>query len=235
MSDKDSHKNCISINHICSCIEFSGSNCVDFLNNLLISDLPSLSLNKFHYTALCNPKGRIISSLWIAINDNDNLKLICPTNMKDELINFFNMRKFRLKINIIPNDDQILLDTNGVVDTNVNNNNQIENDNNSKFYHIIIGVNFPWINKENSEMFIPQHVNLDQHEGIMSFTKGCYPGQEIIARMKFLGKIKKRMAVIKNDNQAELLTMFKSRNQVSPIITDNSGNHLVQVIKKLPG
>ncbi|MGB1191670.1 MAG: YgfZ/GcvT domain-containing protein [Pseudomonadales bacterium] len=39
--------------------------------------------------------------------------------------------------------------------------------------------------------FIPQMFNLDYLDGI-SFTKGCYTGQEIIARMKYRGKVKRR-------------------------------------------
>lgn len=40
--------------------------------------------------------------------------------------------------------------------------------------------------------FVPQMVNLDLVGGI-SFTKGCYTGQEIVARMKYLGRVKRRM------------------------------------------
>jgi folate-binding protein YgfZ len=40
--------------------------------------------------------------------------------------------------------------------------------------------------------FVPQMVNLDLLGGI-SFTKGCYTGQEIVARMKYLGRVKRRM------------------------------------------
>jgi folate-binding protein YgfZ len=42
------------------------------------------------------------------------------------------------------------------------------------------------------ENIIPQMANLDLIGGI-SFTKGCYPGQEIIARMHYLGNLKRRM------------------------------------------
>ncbi|SDH96299.1 folate-binding protein YgfZ [Nitrosomonas sp. Nm132] len=42
------------------------------------------------------------------------------------------------------------------------------------------------------EQFIPQMVNLDVIGGV-SFHKGCYPGQEIIARTQYLGKLKRRM------------------------------------------
>ena len=40
--------------------------------------------------------------------------------------------------------------------------------------------------------FVAQMLNLDLLEGI-SFTKGCYTGQEIVARMKYLGRVKRRM------------------------------------------
>ncbi len=40
--------------------------------------------------------------------------------------------------------------------------------------------------------FVPQMVNLDLLGGI-SFTKGCYTGQEIVARIKYLGRLKRRM------------------------------------------
>lgn len=40
--------------------------------------------------------------------------------------------------------------------------------------------------------FVPQMVNLDLLGGI-SFSKGCYTGQEIVARMKYLGRVKRRM------------------------------------------
>lgn len=45
---------------------------------------------------------------------------------------------------------------------------------------------------ETSDMFIPQMLNLQALEAI-SFKKGCYTGQEIVARMKYLGKLKRKM------------------------------------------
>jgi len=233
MSNQDSHKNLKNINSLCSCIEFSGDHCDDFLNNLLISDLKTFNPNTFHYSALCNPKGRIISSLWVNIIKSNHIQLICPKNMLEELVVFFNMRKFRLKINIEVSDIQILMATNGSIFTQPKDeNNHTKVTNLNLFYSILFNVNFPWINKENTEKFIPQHVNLDQHDHVMSFKKGCYPGQEIIARMKFLGKIKKRMTVIENASKDELINSVKSQNQVSPIIESN-GVYLVQSIEKI--
>lgn len=51
----------------------------------------------------------------------------------------------------------------------------------------------PWIQAATQEAFIPQTVNMDLINGI-SFTKGCYPGQEVVARSHYRGTIKRRMA-----------------------------------------
>jgi folate-binding protein YgfZ len=50
----------------------------------------------------------------------------------------------------------------------------------------------PVILPQTQEQFVPQMVNFDLIGGV-SFSKGCYPGQEIIARTKYLGEIKRRM------------------------------------------
>lgn len=50
----------------------------------------------------------------------------------------------------------------------------------------------PVILPETQEEFLPQMINLDAIGGI-SFKKGCYPGQEIVARTQYLGKLKRRM------------------------------------------
>jgi len=50
----------------------------------------------------------------------------------------------------------------------------------------------PTIYEATSEAFVPQMLNLHALGGI-SFAKGCYPGQEVVARMHYLGKLKRRM------------------------------------------
>ncbi len=48
------------------------------------------------------------------------------------------------------------------------------------------------IQLETTALFVPQMFNLQAIDGI-SFKKGCYTGQEVVARMKYLGKLKRRM------------------------------------------
>lgn len=55
-----------------------------------------------------------------------------------------------------------------------------------------IQAGIPNIHPATSDTFVPQMLNLDVIGGI-SFTKGCYPGQEIVARLHYLGTLKRRM------------------------------------------
>jgi len=49
-----------------------------------------------------------------------------------------------------------------------------------------------WLSDATSEQFLPQELNLEDIGGL-SFTKGCYPGQEIVARVHYRGQAKRRM------------------------------------------
>ena len=52
----------------------------------------------------------------------------------------------------------------------------------------------PRVVASTQEAFVPQMVNMEIPEvGGVSFKKGCYPGQEIVARTQYLGKVKRRM------------------------------------------
>ena len=55
-----------------------------------------------------------------------------------------------------------------------------------------IAAGIPCIQPQTQEEFVPQMVNLDLIGGL-TYTKGCYPGQEIVARTHYLGKLKQRM------------------------------------------
>jgi folate-binding protein YgfZ len=55
-----------------------------------------------------------------------------------------------------------------------------------------IKAGIPVIHPKTTEEFVLQMANLGALGGV-SFKKGCYPGQEIVARMQYLGKLKRRM------------------------------------------
>jgi len=59
----------------------------------------------------------------------------------------------------------------------------------------------PLIEASTVEQFVPQMVNLELVGGV-SFSKGCYPGQEIVARSQYRGTLKRRMALFDVDAKA---------------------------------
>lgn len=62
-----------------------------------------------------------------------------------------------------------------------------------------IRAGLPTVYEETTEAFVPQMANMHLIDGV-SFTKGCYTGQEIVARMQYLGKLKRRMYRAKIDS-----------------------------------
>lgn len=61
----------------------------------------------------------------------------------------------------------------------------------------------PQVTARTLEQFVPQMLNLELLGGV-NFKKGCYPGQEIVARSQYLGKLKRRTALATIDNAAAL-------------------------------
>ena len=50
------------------------------------------------------------------------------------------------------------------------------------------------------EAFVPQMLNFESVDGV-NFRKGCYPGQEVVARSQYLGKLKRRMFVARGEGE----------------------------------
>lgn len=63
---------------------------------------------------------------------------------------------------------------------------------NEHWKRLDIHAGIPNIYENTMESFVAQMINFQLIDGV-SFTKGCYPGQEVVARMHYLGKLKKRM------------------------------------------
>jgi len=80
----------------------------------------------------------------------------------------------------------------------------------------------PDIYPTTQEAFIPQSLNMDLIEGI-NFKKGCYTGQEIVARTHYLGKVKRRM----------YRAFLKSRADLIPgdLILNNKGEEIGQLVR----
>lgn len=74
----------------------------------------------------------------------------------------------------------------------------------------------PQVVAATQEAYIPQMLNLELAAvGGVSFSKGCYPGQEIVARTQYLGKVKRRMFRARTD---------RSSNPGTPVFSNETGD-----------
>ena len=98
-----------------------------------------------------------------------------------------------------------------------------------------IAAGVPWLGSEMSEAYIPQMLNLDVL-GAVSFTKGCYTGQEIVARTRHLGSVKRRMRRF-HANQGRCPapgeSLYLAHERVAEVVTaspdDSRGHELLAV------
>lgn len=87
----------------------------------------------------------------------------------------------------------------------------------------------PEVTSETSAQFIAQFLNLDKLNGI-NFKKGCFPGQEIIARVHYRGKVTKRMFRIRCNEVLDL-----KAGETLTLKDNQDKNHKLTVINGNPG
>lgn len=85
-----------------------------------------------------------------------------------------------------------------------------------------IEAGLPMIFNDSKESFTPQQVNLDLVDGV-SFKKGCYPGQEVVARLHYLGSPSRRL-FLGNIQDTELPT-------INTAVTGENGETLGHVVQ----
>ncbi|MGZ5780366.1 MAG: CAF17-like 4Fe-4S cluster assembly/insertion protein YgfZ, partial [Burkholderiaceae bacterium] len=75
----------------------------------------------------------------------------------------------------------------------------------------------PQVTQATQEKFVPQMINFEVVGGV-NFKKGCYPGQEIVARSQYLGKLKRRMmlATITAQEAMPGMDVFSSEDPEQP-------------------
>ena len=89
----------------------------------------------------------------------------------------------------------------------------------------VLSGHFPFT-LEDVDKYTPQELHFDQ-AGYISFSKGCYTGQEIIARMHYRGKVKKRLYLLQ-------IAKFDDVENDNPIeIFDNNGKNLGVPLKQI--
>ena len=154
----------------------SGADAFDFLQAQLSNDLRLLDERDELLAAWCNPKGRVICILRIRRSDAGYV-LILPAELAEPVLRRLTLFRFRSRVEFQPAPASPPdLGIQGSVEEWLLDN---------------LKSGRPEVWQAQSEGFTPHMLNLDLI-GAVSFDKGCYPGQEIVARTHYRGATKRR-------------------------------------------
>lgn len=154
-------------------LEVSGPDAKKFLQGQLTCNVDKLNDDHYQLCAHCNPQGRILS-LFYLINKNNRYYLLMPKSLLSIAENALKKYAVFFKVQMNMSHDTEL-------------NNLIQDCLQHRLKNHI-----PNIYPETSGKFLPHELNLPEF-GAVDFDKGCYTGQEIIARMHYKGKIKNKL------------------------------------------
>jgi folate-binding protein YgfZ len=150
-----------------STLRITGPDAAAFLQGQLSNDVRRLEREPEIFAAWCNPKGRVI---WFGTISpiESGFGLAAPADMAEDLAKRLTLFRFRSRV------DFEIVDEGQTVDP-----------------AFLIERGYPYIGPAQSGQFTPHMLNLDLLDAL-SFDKGCYTGQEIVARTHYKGATKRR-------------------------------------------
>ena len=153
--------------HTISTIKVTGPDAFEFLQGQLTNDLRRLESDPEVLAAWCNPKGRVIwfGTVWPV---ESGFGLSAAAETAEDIVKRLGMFRFRSKVEFEITDDGVTVDP-----------------------AFLIQNGYPFIGAEQVEQFTPHMLNFDLLDAI-SLDKGCYTGQEIVARTHYKGATKRR-------------------------------------------
>lgn len=194
-----------------SVIRFSGTDAGDFLHNQVSADVLALSNGGSVYACYCEPKGRVLALMLINRVGNDYY-VVLSESLADSIAHRLKMYVMRSKVDIKVLAEQAVagLSEGDSSDHGGSSTILIPLPESVQQLAVMSRATFPggdiklskawklselqrgvcWLGPETNGQFLPQMLGFDQL-GAVNFRKGCYPGQEIVARTHYLGKVKR--------------------------------------------
>ena len=197
-----------------SLIKVSGLDSKSFLQSQFSNNVNNIKKNQVQFNAYCQHQGKIIALIWLILEE-DYYFLSFPKDLKESVMGKLNMFKLMSKVDI----EDLTSDfyQYGLIDEKNTKSYAIKDNLSlmiSKEVLEVSNINFweescvnnliPEVDLNSSEKYIPQVLNLDIGELGVSFSKGCYPGQEVIARMHYLGKSKRRLFIFNSQFEVKV-------------------------------
>ena len=239
-------------------LKVSGLNCVDFLNNILTSDISKLKPLETIPAALLSPQGKVLYDILVSLDFSKYSKvksilieydLFC----EDELIkklNMYNLRKevkiekinYYVHVSINSKCSENSLRDKRFSNTNININRiyyvkkpikLIDKSYTSNWYDLIRYKNCILEGTKEIEMntTLPMEINLDLLGGI-SFEKGCFIGQEVNARIKYKGLVKRKYVPIHFKNKSFSFSNLDKIDNKIFLETENIGEVITLLLNK---
>ena len=182
-------------------VRVSGADAADFLERMLSNDVLSLEPGQARLALLLTPKSRIIAPLRVVREGTEDFLLITEQELADTVASSLLRARFAAKCEIavepyhgwlrlgpgegIPNADY------GVEAYEGWSTEPVDGADPQEFEELRIEAGKPAWGKELDESVLPAEAGLDETH--VSFTKGCYPGQEPIARLHYRGRPNRRL------------------------------------------
>ena len=174
-----------------------GEDARHFLHNLLTADIDHLNPGEAAYAALLMPQGKILFDIFV-VADGDGFIIDCASSRKADLIKRLTFYKLRAKVTISDLPDKAI----GVSPAKVPGGvpdprwsgmgwrfvaDQGAMPESTDYFAARIAAGLADTDADlGSGEYFPHEANLDQLSGV-SFTKGCYVGQEVVSRMEHRG------------------------------------------------
>ncbi|MDX1506764.1 MAG: hypothetical protein R3358_00700 [Woeseiaceae bacterium] len=192
----------------------SGDDAGEFLQNQLTADLRALEPGQHLLSAWCNPKGRVICLFRVRRLD-DAYALTLPAELAEPVVKRLTMFRFRARVEFeLREADAAELGIDGDLDA-------------WRLDNLRAGI--PEIGQQQSEQFTAHMLNLDL-SGAVSLDKGCYPGQEIIARTHYRGASRRRLARFDSDAPLTPCDKLEHEGRAVGEVVNAIGNELLAVV-----
>ena len=222
-----SNTTCFMILEHLGVISVSGDDAQVYLQSLLSNDIKLLNINDSQYSSLCTPKGRLLAFFLIIRTDKNTYRLILPNGLCDSIKKRLTMYILRSRVTVANTSENMIcigltqdkpslpINTSyhtlpnifyrGIVISPANEVDALCNSLIQQQYQPMPSAYWEWlditsgiakIEPETQEKFTPQQLNLDITKAV-NFQKGCYPGQEVVARLHYLGKASRRLFTAK--------------------------------------
>jgi tRNA-modifying protein YgfZ len=180
-------------------IRLSGPDAEDFLQRMVSNDVEVLADGASCEALLLTPKARVIAPLRVLRRSAGDYLLSTEPELGDAVRAQLLRTRFAAKVEIEPEEHESWLVLGGgeILDERPAGEEVSENE--VERWRIESGI--PRWGREIDERILPAEAGLDETH--ISFTKGCYPGQEPIARQRYRGKVNRKLRVLDVEGEAE--------------------------------